>query len=58
MKSDKPQKINKFVWYYENDKSITVVHEIRYSNGEYLLTRQFNIPLGRLKKSIQRIESK
>ena len=56
MKSDKPQNINQETWYYENEKSITIVHECRNSDGEYKHTSQFNIPLGRLKKSIKRMD--
>jgi hypothetical protein len=54
----KPQHVNEGNWYYENAKSITVVHEVFDRNGNYVQTDQFKIPLSKLKKSIKRIESK
>ena len=58
MKSNHSQKINKHTWYYENNKSITIVHEVLMKDYGYIQTDQFNIPLSKLKKSIERIDTK
>mgnify|MGYP001575532548 FL=1 len=54
---NRPQCVDKLTCYYENFNSITVVREILF-RGKYLKTEHFDIPLGKLKKSIKRIETK
>ena len=57
MKSNEPQTVDRLTWYYENNRSITVVRKMRNSIGEYIKTEQFDIPLSMLEKSIKRIST-
>lgn len=49
-----PIEINDNNWYYEEEKYITVIHEVRYPDGSYIRTDAINIPWKRLLESIRR----
>lgn len=53
-KSLHAQAIDKHTWYYENDRSITVIHHTCDNQGAYLATDQFRIPYSKLIKSMNR----
>jgi len=49
-----PIDIEKDVWYYEEPKGISVYVDIKSPSGDYMQTKSFVIPWGKLKKSVER----
>jgi hypothetical protein len=48
LKRSGPVSINEFVWFYRNQKSIEVIHELRDSKGNYMRTDTIRIPLRKI----------
>lgn len=49
-----PQHINRNNWYYENKKSIDLIHEVKNEDGKVIKTDQIRIPLFRLAETLKR----
>lgn len=49
-----PQEVNQFLWYYEENKGLNIVHEIRDSQGGYLRTDQILIPWSKIERTYVR----
>lgn len=49
-----PQNLGEYDWYYENPKSLVLVHETRDKQGNYIQTDQIKIRYSKLLKSMRR----
>jgi hypothetical protein len=64
--SNNPQEIDKYNWYYEGDKGIELIHEVRKQSrdfvtgkvtlGDYIRTDHIIIPWRKLKATMKRFE--
>ena len=54
MLKDKPITIDYENWYYEEEKGVCFVHEVRNKNGEHIRTDQFVVPWKKLLESVHR----
>lgn len=48
LKRSGPVHINQFAWFYRNQRSIEVVHELRDKSGAYIRTDTLRIPLRKI----------
>ena len=52
--SNEPQKVSPCLWYYEEPKGLSIIHEIHRGNGAYLRTDQITIPWRKIMASVKR----
>jgi len=54
MLRQKPINIDNENWYYEENKYVCLVHEVRTKDGSYIKTDQIHISWKRLLESVKR----